>query len=56
MVGKVVHLSFITIDLRCRVAGNPVQEESSEAPLEKDGAPGHQVGDCFALLLSSMPG
>ena len=38
------------------MARDPVQEEGSEAPLEKDGAPGHQVGDCFSLLLPSVPG
>ena len=56
MVGKVVHLSFVAIDLRGRVARDPVQDKGGEAPLEEEGAPGQQVGDCLPLLLSSMPG
>ena len=55
-VGNRVHLSFVPIDLRTRVARYTVQDKGSEAPLEEDGAPGHQVGDCLALLLSGMPG
>ena len=50
-----VQLSFIPVDLSGREARYPVQEEGSEAPLKEDRAPGHQVGDGFPLLLSSMP-
>ena len=46
---------FISIDLGCRVARYPVEEEGGEAPLEEDGAPGHQVRDRLSLLLPSMP-
>ena len=49
-------LSFIAIDMRSRVARYPVQDKGGEAPLEEDGAPGHQVGDCLALLLPGVPG
>ena len=54
-IGKMVHLSFVPVDLSSREARYPIQKEGSEAPLEEDGAPGHQVGDGLPLLLSSLP-
>ena len=37
-VGNRVHLSFVSVDLRTRVARYPVQDKGGEAPLEEDGA------------------
>ena len=52
---SLIGLSLVPIDLGCRVARYPVEEEGGETPLEQDGAPGHQVRDRLSLLLPSVP-
>ena len=55
-IGSMVQLLFVSVDLRGRVARNPVQDEGGKAPLQEDGAPGHQMGDGLPLLLPSVSG